>query len=148
MKKRPNAPRSRVSAPRASDSASRKSAERPIDAFMATLEHPLKAEIEAVRAAILEADSGIVEDDVKWNSLSFRTTDFFATVHLRSTHSVLLVFYLGVKKKSAAVKVSASVGSMRWADANRCLVDLGAGENLMAQLPALSVFVREWIRFV
>lgn len=46
------------------------------------LDHPLKPEIEAVRKAILSAGASI-SDGVKWNSLSFRTTEWFATVNLR-----------------------------------------------------------------
>ena len=42
------------------------------------------------------------------NSTSFRTTEFFATVHLRSTEAVQLVFHLGakVRKDSPEVKIA------------------------------------------
>ena len=35
--------------------------EQSVDTFMAALDHPLRAEIEAVRAIILEANHGITE---------------------------------------------------------------------------------------
>jgi Domain of unknown function (DU1801) len=51
--------------------------------FMRGLDHPLKRDIETVRQIILNVDPGISEA-IKWNAPSFRTTDFFATVNLRS----------------------------------------------------------------
>lgn len=41
-----------------------------VDEFMAGLEQPLKAEIETVRAIILDADKRITER-IKWNAPSF-----------------------------------------------------------------------------
>src|SRR5689334_6848277 len=59
-------------------------------AFLAALDHPLKSDIEAVRKLVLSADPAIA-DGVKWNSLSFRHTDWFATVNLRSKDVIQLV---------------------------------------------------------
>lgn len=41
-----------------------------VDAFMATLKHPYKAEVEALRAIIKGADKRLVEQ-VKWNAPSY-----------------------------------------------------------------------------
>ncbi|MDH5829038.1 hypothetical protein QFW80_00675 [Luteimonas sp. M1R5S18] len=57
-----------------------------VDALMATLTHPHKASIEALRAAILAVDPSIAEG-VKWNAPSFRTHEYFATFHLRARGS-------------------------------------------------------------
>ena len=56
------------------------------------LDHPLKSEIETVRGFILGASPQITEA-VKWNAPSYRTTDYFATVNLRSKNGVELVFH-------------------------------------------------------
>ena len=72
-----------------------------VDAFMAALHHPLKSDIEAVRRIILAASPKITEG-IKWNSLSFRTDEYFATVHLRATDAVRLVFHRGAKVKRPA----------------------------------------------
>src|SRR5262245_35900710 len=69
-----------------------------VAAFLRELDHPLKKEIEAVRQIILGVSPSI-RDGIKWNSVSFRTTEFFATIHLRSTDRVQLVFHLGAKVK-------------------------------------------------
>jgi len=44
-----------------------------VDRFLADLEHPLKAGVEQLRAAILASDDAITEH-VKWNAPSFATT--------------------------------------------------------------------------
>ena len=62
-------------------------------AFLAALDHPLKTDIEAVRKLILAASPEIA-DGVKWNSISFRHTDWFATINLRSTTTIQLVMQL------------------------------------------------------
>jgi hypothetical protein len=113
------------------------------------LEHPLKADIVAVRKAILAADRRIA-DGVKWNSVSFLTTEYFATVHLRSTASVQLVFHFGAKKRKVReIKLALPPGfPVRWLGRDRCLVDLGAGAGLKSRLSALRDFVRQWIRYV
>lgn len=120
-----------------------------VEAFLARLKHPLKAEIATVRALILAADPGISED-IKWNSASFRTTEFFATVHLCSTEVVQLVFHLGakVRKDSPEVKIADPAGLARWLAKDRCLVTLGSGKELAANSKPFQAFVREWIRYV
>ena len=54
-----------------------------VEALLASLEHPLKREILALRTLVLKVDSSIAEE-IKWNAPSFRTTEHFATMHLRA----------------------------------------------------------------
>ena len=54
-----------------------------VDALMRGLAHPHKPAIETLRRAILATDPSIAEG-VKWNAPSFRTREYFATVHLRA----------------------------------------------------------------
>jgi len=51
--------------PRARSHDSPMDTSRAVDEFMAGLDHPFKAEIEAIRAAILGVDSAIAEG-IKW----------------------------------------------------------------------------------
>ncbi len=67
-----------------------------VDAFLARLDHPLKPEIEAVRAIILGADPRITES-IKWNAPSFALTEHFATFELRPVETVQVVFHTGAK---------------------------------------------------
>lgn len=70
--------------------------ERPADRtkamneYMAHLKHPLKAEIAAVRAVIMQASSKIHER-VKWDAPSFYYKQDLATFDLKSTKQVHLI---------------------------------------------------------
>lgn len=116
---------------------------------MASLDHPLSADIEAVRKAVLGVDKG-VSDGVKWNSLSFRTTEWFATVNLRSRDSVQLVLHLGAKAGKAAHldAIPDSKGLLEWKGQDRAIATLGAGAKLKANLPALKAALKAWLRYV
>ncbi|GAB1488384.1 hypothetical protein MASR2M8_08290 [Opitutaceae bacterium] len=120
-----------------------------LDAFMAVLEHPLKAEIRNVSVLILGAAPGI-EAGVKWNAPSFRTTEFFATTHLRSLDQVQLIFHLGAKVRAESVqgKVADPAGLLTWLAKDRAMVSLGTGKVLAANEKALVDLVRAWIPFV
>lgn len=63
-----------------------------VSEFMEALEHPLKREIEAVRAIIKSVDSGIGER-IKWNAPSYYYREDMVTFHLRATEHVHLVFH-------------------------------------------------------
>ncbi len=120
-----------------------------VDAFMFGLDHPLKQEIEAVRRIILGSGPGIGEA-IKWKSPSFRTTEFFATVNLRSTDRLQLVFHTGAKVKAQPkeMEIPDPSGLITWITADRCLVTLGAGSDIQAGGAALEAIVREWITYV
>lgn len=62
-----------------------------VDAFMQLLNHPLKAEIEAIRA-IIKSNRKIAER-VKWNAPSFFYVDDLATIHVKAKQHVHLIFH-------------------------------------------------------
>ncbi len=125
--------------------APKRDADGEADAFMASLDHPLKADIEAVRKIILGA-SPAVADGIKWNSLSFRKADWFATVHLRSREQVKLVFHTGAKvKDSPELKIPDPNGLLHWLGRDRALATLGAGRTLKANVPAFRAIVKAWL---
>ena len=72
--------------------AVKKSDEEKVSEYMDKLEHPLKREIEAVRALIKSVDSRIGEH-IKWNAPSYYYKEDMVTFHLRSTEQVHLVFH-------------------------------------------------------
>ncbi len=61
-----------------------------VDALLAGLDHPMKAEIEAVRGFILRA-SPQVRERVKWNAPSFFFREDIGAFHLRSRTFVHLI---------------------------------------------------------
>jgi hypothetical protein len=117
---------------------------------MRGLDHPLKRDIETVRRIILNVDPGIGEA-IKWNAPSFRTTDFFATVNLRSSDSVQLIFHMGAKVKATAttgIDIADPAGLLKWLARDRCLVTLGVGKDIQARRAAFEAIVREWIQWI
>jgi uncharacterized protein YdhG (YjbR/CyaY superfamily) len=64
-----------------------------VDEFLAELDHPLKAEVQAVREIIRGAAPGIKEQ-VKWNAPSFSyKDDYLVTFNLRARDRIHLVFH-------------------------------------------------------
>jgi uncharacterized protein YdhG (YjbR/CyaY superfamily) len=63
-----------------------------VDAFMAKLDHPLKAEVQTVRDIIKAVDPAITEE-VKWNAPSFSCNGYIVTFQLRAQQHVHLVFH-------------------------------------------------------
>jgi hypothetical protein len=63
-----------------------------VDEYMAKLDHPFKAEVQAVREIILGVHPGIWEQ-VKWNAPSFSYKDYIATFNLRAEQHVHLIFH-------------------------------------------------------
>ncbi len=120
-----------------------------VNAFMAELDHPLKAEIKTVRRIIREVSPAISEA-IKWNAPSFRTTEFFATTNLRSRDQVQLVFHLGakVRKDLKPLALADPAGLVKWLAKDRCMVTVGAGKTVQANKAALQAIVREWIAYV
>lgn len=137
-----------VSAPASKKAPGRKATgkEPDVDAFFAALSHPLKKEIAEIRAIVLAADTKISEG-VKWNSVSFKTADYFATIHLRSTNAVQLVLHRGAKSRDGGKEMAVPdpKGLMKWLSSDRCLVTLGKGRDIAANRKAFEAIVRAWV---
>lgn len=67
-----------------------------MDAFVAALGHPLEAEIDQVRDAILDVDPRITET-IKWKSPTFVFEGNIASIDPRSKKHVNLMFHQGAK---------------------------------------------------
>lgn len=63
-----------------------------VSTYMAELEHPLKAEIEAVRHIIKDADHRLSER-IKWNAPSYYYKEDLVTFNPRTGKNVHLVFH-------------------------------------------------------
>ena len=80
-----------------------------------------------------------ISEGFKWNSASYRTSEFFATLNLRCTDQVQFVFHTGAKVKASAkagVEVADPASLCEWLAKDCCLVSLGAGKQITAKLPA------------
>jgi hypothetical protein len=121
-----------------------------VDAFMRALDHPLKAEIEAVRTIIRGADATITEG-IKWNAPSFRTTEWFATVNLRAKGGVGVILHLGAKVKPkgwTGMQIDDPAGLLTWLGKDRASVKFADLKAIKAQKKALESIFRQWIAHV
>ena len=115
---------------------------------MAKLEHPHKAAIEVLRRIIREADPSIAEG-VKWNAPSFRTTEYFATTHLRANDGIGIVLHLGAKVREApAFQLEDPKGLLKWLAKDRALINFAGIEDVKAHEAAIQEIVRQWIAAV
>lgn len=117
-----------------------------VDAFMASLDHPKKAEIEALRKIFLGVDRRI-EESIKWNAPSFAIGEHFATFKLRPAETVQIVFHTGAKVKpnARAVSIDDPAGLLRWAAPDRCIAILENLAEIRAKKSALTAIVKQWI---
>jgi len=130
---------------------SRKPSEGASDAnevtnFMRKLKHPLKAELEVVRSIILGAHPDIREG-IKWNSPSFRTTEFFATINIRND-ALLVILHKGAKVKdntTAGLAISDPAGLLKWLAKERAMVRFGDMKAIESNRAAFENIVHEWI---
>jgi hypothetical protein len=117
-----------------------------VDELMAKLDHPLKPEIEALRALILAVDPRIRES-VKWNAPSYSIDDHFATFRLHPADTVQVVFHTGAKKRAKPLRMSVDdpAGLLKWVAPDRCLAMFTGMADVQAKGPALKRIVRQWI---
>lgn len=103
---------------------------RKVDEFMSKLEHPLKAELEAVRSIVVNANPKI-EEDVKWGGPSFFYKEDLATFNPRIKNYIALIFHKGellnIKsdflENATKGKVYAKFYSMDQVTANKELIE-------------------------
>ncbi len=117
-----------------------------VDELMAQLDHPLKAEIETVRAIILSADPRIRES-VKWNAPSFLIADHFATFKLRPAETIQVVFHTGAKVKADPIRmvIDDPAGLLAWVAVDRCVATFRDMQDVRARGPAMKHIVEQWV---
>lgn len=117
-----------------------------VDAFLARLDHPLKAEIEAVRALIRGADPRIGEA-VKWNAPSFHLGEHFATFKLHPATRIQIVLHTGAKVRpnAPAMTIADPTGLLKWAAADRCVVTLADLADIRARQEEFVAILKQWI---
>ena len=121
-----------------------------VDAFMASLAHPAKSEIEAIRATILGA-SPRIREGIKWNSPSFRTTEYFATVNLREKKGIGVILHLGAKVKKlpeGGVAIADPGKLLKWLGKDRAMVVFKDKVDLAAKKAGFARIIRQWVAYV
>jgi len=120
-----------------------------VTTFLEVLDHPLQKDYLAVQKIILNAHASISEG-IKWNSLSFKTHEYFATINLRNRDTVQLVMHLGAKVKdnTKPLKIVDPLGLLESLTSDRALLTLGKGSALNKNKKALQNIILQWIKYV
>ena len=118
-----------------------------VDQFMQKLEHPLKAEVEAVREIILDSDPQITEQ-IKWNAPSFcyQVKDRITFRLAPATDSIQLIFHRGAKvKDSSNFEFKDDSGLLKWLAKDRAAITFRSMDEVKESAAALRELVSRWM---
>ena len=118
--------------------------------YLHLLDHPMVAEVRALRAAILDVDPAIREE-VKWNAPSFYITEHFATFNLRPGAGVQVVLHRGAKVREVPAErlsVPDPLGLLTWKGNDRAVAVFRDAAAVEAGRDALADVVRAWLTYV
>lgn len=118
-------------------SSNDKSSIRTVDEYMRSLDYPLKAEVEALRTIIKNADSCLAER-IKWNAPSYFIQDDLLTFNLHLTKQIRLVLH-----HPAIVKVQSNLLKGNYAD--RRLMYFSSMEEIATQKAEFERILKEYI---
>jgi uncharacterized protein YdeI (YjbR/CyaY-like superfamily) len=119
--------------------ASKTSDDTPgVTAFMKTLDHPLKKEVEAVREIIMNVDNRITEQ-VKWAAPSFSFNGYMVTFNLWNKEQVHLVFHNGII-------LDDKTGFLQGNYPDRRMAYFNDMKEVKAKQAILEKLIKKWIR--
>jgi len=118
-----------------------------VDGYLDRLDHPLKAGVEQLRAAILASDDGITES-VKWNAPNFRYDGVDrVTFRLQPGDRLQLVLHRGaaVRDDVGDFRFDDPTGLVEWATPDRGVLTFSDLADVAAKQPAVVELVRRWV---
>ncbi len=118
-----------------------------VDRFMAGLDHPQAEQVARLRNLILGSAPEVAEG-VKWNSPSFRTASYFATINLRYHGGIALILHLGAKARGQEVTIPDPAGLLTWLGPERAAIPLLPSTDIDNIAAALRAVVKAWIAWV
>lgn len=116
-------------------------------AFLETLEHPLKREIEALRTIILSASERLTEH-IKWNAPSFCVEDEDRiTFKLFPPKNIQLIFHRGAKVKEQPQDrlIADPHALLKWAANDRAVATFTHMDEIRSQEKALTEVIHKWL---
>ena len=117
-----------------------------VDQFMARLDHPLKAEIETIRALVLGANTDITEH-IKWNAPSFCVGgDDRVTLKLHPPSKIQVVFHRGAKVKAReGFVLEDDSGLLKWAAVDRAIATFVDMQDIETKRETFTRLVDRWV---
>lgn len=121
-----------------------------VEAFLKSLEHPCHDAILALRQVVRGASPSIHEG-IKWNAPSFRTTEYFATMHLRAKSGIGLILHLGAKARASHLErdsIRDPHQLLRWLAKDRAQMSFSDVAAIRKQKSAIAAIIRQWLLHV
>jgi len=117
-----------------------------VDSYMAELEHPMAAQVERLRSAILDVDPR-VNESIKWNAPSFYIDDHFATFNLHYPDRVQIVLHAGAKAHPDAqqVEIGDPAKLLKWAAVDRASATFTSESDVDQKLARFLEILKQWI---
>ncbi len=109
-----------------------------VNAFMDKLEHPLKAEMEAVRAIITSANKKICEH-IKWGAPAFFYKENMATLKPQLKKYILVIFHNGAIIEDES-------GLLEGDSIDRRLAYFYNMEDVESKKASLKLVVNKWVK--
>lgn len=111
-----------------------------VDEFMDKLDHPFKAEVQAVRDIIKNVNKQITEE-IKWAAPSFSYKGYMATFNLWAKEHVHLIFHNGAILSNRS-------GLLEGDYPTRRMVYFSDMEQVKSKQAALERAVKEWVKLM
>ncbi|MCG5214312.1 DUF1801 domain-containing protein [Streptosporangium sp. KLBMP 9127] len=113
---------------------------KKVNEFLGKLEHPMKAEIAAVRDIFVKASSKI-EEDIKWGGPSFFYKEDLASLNPRVKNYVPVIFHKGDLLKDES-------GLLEAGPKGRAYAKFHSMEEIEANKDVLEKLVNDWIELM
>lgn len=108
-----------------------------VNEYMDKLDHPFKAEVQAIREIITGVHPGITEQ-IKWVAPSFSYKDYLATFNLRATEHVHLIFHNGAI-------LNQNSGFLEGSYPDRRMMYFTSMDDVNSKRDVLEALILEWI---
>lgn len=121
-----------------------------VDDLVKSLVHQHKDAITHLRRIILGVDATIAEG-VKWNTPSFRTTEYFATTNLRTKLGIGVILHLGAKARdlpAGGLVINDPDKLLKWLANDRAAIEFTDAAELKNKRGAFEEILRQWIKHV
>ncbi len=121
-----------------------------VNALLNAHDHPLRKEIDMLRSIILGVDRSI-EEGVKWNTASFRTHEWFATLNgPKQVKEPMLILHAGAKAKGLVLKdrIPDPEGLIKWLGTDRARIAFRNATDITSNKNALRAIISAWVKLI
>jgi hypothetical protein len=115
--------------------------------FLDDQQHPLRKEIEALRAILINAHKGITEN-IKWNGPNYcHNNEDRITMKIQPPKQIQLIFHRGakVKQQPADRLIKDTSNLLAWKENDRAVASFKSMADIDANAATLKKIVKDWI---